>query len=133
MRLVLMADLCKQLGIPRRTFQDWVKKDPSLAVLLPGPRGSMAYYIRIDRLAGRHGIGPIDAYLLPRARWIRATELAQLAGKSRWTVQDWCRKRPGLGKRIGRNYWVDLDQLGASEEEIQALLGGLGEKEDDQR
>lgn len=125
MRLVRMSELCAQLGVPRRTFIDWIKRDPSIATWIPGGRGGGAYWVRLDKLAGRHGIGQIDAHLLPLSKWIRASELARLAGVSRWTVQAWCRKRPGFAKRIGRNYWVDLSNFGASDEQIAQVLGGL--------
>ena len=115
-----MADLCEQLGIPRRTFNQWVQDRPEIAVVRNG-RGGPEYWIKVEKL----GLDLVDAHSLLGARWVRAAHLAKVSGISRWTIQNWCRERPGFGKRIGRSYWVDLDQLGVSEQEIERLLGEL--------
>lgn len=123
MRLERMSELCRQLGIPRRTFQDWVKSDPELAVWREGGVGGGSYWIRIDRLAEK--LGSIEAYTLRGQRWIRASRLAKAFGISRFTMLNWCQGRPGFAKRIGRNYYVDLEQFGATAEQVDELLGRL--------
>ena len=122
------VELARQLGISRRTMSHWCKKDPDLALMIDG-----VYWIKLDRLVGRHGIGPIDAYLLGAGRWIKATEAAKMSGISRKTIANWCRDRPRFAKRIGRVYYIDLDDLGASDTEMVEFLqnsratGALGD------
>lgn len=126
MRLVRMGELCEQLGIPRRTFNDWVNRDPDLAIEKPSRHGKV-YWIKLDKLSERFGFDLVEVYGLMGTRWVRAADLAKVTGISRRTICNWCRGRPNFGKRIGRNYWVDLKQFGASDEQIEKLLGELGQ------
>lgn len=139
MRLIKLADLSERLGIPRRTLNDWVKDDPALAVWVPRKvcaRGfySGEYWIRLDRLAGRPGIDSIDALLLGEARWMKAVDLAALSGISRRTLSYWCRTRAGFGRRIGRNWYVDLEQFGAQSADVESLfLSNLGNRKTEEQ
>lgn len=133
MRLIKVVDLCERLGIPRRTVNDWIQKDPTIAVWVPAkPRARRGVYtgehwIRLDRLAGRPGIDSVDALLLGEARWMKAVDLAAMSGIPRRTLSYWCRTRAGFGKRIGRNWYVDLEQFGAQSTEVESLfLSNLG-------
>ena len=136
MKLRRMRDLARDLGIPRRTFQSWIEKDPSLAVWVPDSIGG-AYWVKLDTLAERTGISLTESYTLGASRWIQATVLAELAGISRRTVAWWCRNRPGFAKRLGRIYYVDLESLGASRGDLEALrkrlgMGNSGKDEDEE-
>lgn len=121
MRMERMSVLCRQLDIPRKTFNDWIAAEPELAVRKAGPRGVPCWWVRLDRLAQMHGMSLIDAYLLPGSRWMRASRLAAELGISRKTMNNWCRARPGFARRIGRNYYVDLDHIGVSSSQVDAL------------
>lgn len=128
MKVMKARELARQLGIPRRTMTKWCQDDPSLAF-----KDGRVWMIRLDALAGRPGIDLVTAYTLPTARWIKATALAERAGISRKTVGNWCRDRPGFAKRIGADWYLDLDQLGADEEQIAKLLSGqTSQKEDEE-
>lgn len=120
-----MNVLCKRLGIPARTFRKWVEEDPELAVLRSSG-GRPTFWIKLSRLADRYGLSQVEAYTLPGARWIRAAVLAKNLGISRFTMQNWCRNRPGFARRLGRNFYVDLDALGVSPEEAEECLRKLG-------
>lgn len=122
-----MSELCRELGIPRRTFQRWVEKDPSIAVWSLEGRGGGGWWIKLDKLEKRLG-SLLEAYLLGTKRWVKATTLADESGIPRRTLVRWCRDRPGFGKRIGHMYYVDLQEFGASPEQIEALLGRLSQK-----
>lgn len=124
MKLVRMAELCSRLGIPRRTFNLWVQKDPDLAVFIANNTkvgGGGAWWIKIETLAERSGLSLVQAYRLATSRWVKAVDLAKFSKISRRTVASWCRNRPGFACRLGRVWYVDLEQLGANEEQIQEL------------
>lgn len=125
MKLKRMRDLARELGIPRETFQRWIERDPDLAVWVPGGRGGGSWWVKLDKLAGREGITLEDAYMLGSTRWIKAVELAALSGIPRKTIANWCRDRPGFAKRIGRVWYVDLEDLGASREDVETLRGKI--------
>lgn len=136
MKLIRMRDLCAQLGIPIRTFQKWAEEDPELTILIKGGRGGRSHWVKLDRLVGRQGISLTEAYLLGSSRWMKAVDLAARAGISRKTVANWCRHRPGFAKRIGRIYYVDLEQFGASPDDVESLFqrsrpGNSGQNEQD--
>jgi hypothetical protein len=124
--LVPMNTLCERLDIPTRTFRKWVAEDPALAVLRSSGGHRPTFWIKLDRLAERYGLTQVDAYTLPGARWIRASRLATRLGISRFTMQNWCRDRPGFARRLGRNFYVDLDALGVSQERAEECLQKLG-------
>jgi hypothetical protein len=86
------------------------------------------YYIRIDRLAVKPGMNIISALTLENRSWIKAVALAAAAGTPRRSVAHWCRTRPHLAKRIGRIWYVDLEELGATDDEIDALKRWAPEK-----
>lgn len=124
-----MAELCKRLGIPRTTFNDWIKRDPKLAVKKPGrPRG--VWWVKLDRLAGRHGIDLIEALMLGESgRWIKAVDIAKTIGWSRKRIQLWCRNNPKFAKRLGKIYYIDLETWGVSQEDIIKIQCRLGTQE----
>lgn len=124
-----MRELAKELGIPKETFQRWIEKDPSLAVYIPGGPGNGSWWIKLDKLEGRAGITLQDAYTLGSRPWMKATLLAKKSGISRRTIAHWCRTRPGFGKRLGRIWYVDLEEFGANPEQIAKLLG-IGSNEE---
>jgi hypothetical protein len=129
MRLVRMRELAAKLGIPIRTFQSWVEADPSLSVLRKGPgKTGKVHWIKLDHFAGRHGIDLTDAYMLGSSKWLKAVTLAELSGISRRTIAHWCRDRPKFAKRIGRIYYIDLEQLGAGPEDIQEIIRRMGQE-----
>lgn len=128
MRLVRMRDLARQLGIPVRTIQRWVEKDPSLSVLKDdGSQGGPCHWIIIAKLVER-GLKVSDAYTIMEQRWVKAVDLAAVSGISRKTVANWCRGRPGFAKRLGRVWYVDLEQFGASPEEAAILLEKINQR-----
>ncbi len=118
MKIKRAIDLARELGIPARTVTNWCKRDPELAF-----KKNYVWWIRLDRIAGRPGITLVDAYMLGSSQWIQATRLARLAGISRKTMNNWCRSRPRFAKRIGTDWYVDLDQWGADPDRIEQLLG----------
>jgi len=120
MRMMRMGELAAKLGIPRRTFQDWIDRDPDLGIFIDDRYGG-TWWIKLDKLAGRQGIDLTAAYMLGSSRWIKAVTLAELAGISRHTMRNWCRNRPGFAKRIGRIFYVDLEEFGASFDDVENL------------
>jgi hypothetical protein len=112
--------LARELGIPRRTMALWCKKDPELAYKI-----GRIYWVRLERFAGRPGVGLIDALTLGSSRWMKAADLARLSEISRKTIGNWCRNRPGFAKRLGSDWYVDLESLGCSEEDIENLVKRL--------
>lgn len=120
-----MAELCDRLGIPRRTFNSWVEKDPHLAVYRENhsgrENGGGSYWVKIDRLVDKYGLDPVVAHTLETSRWMKATTFAGISGVPRRTIAYWCRTRPNLGRRIGRHWYIDLEALGATDEQIEAL------------
>lgn len=89
------------------------------------------YYIRLEELAKRPGFDLVTALLSPHGKWIKAIELARRSGIPRRTMASWCRNRPNFAKRIGRIWYVDLELLGATEEQLDSILSGRsGQTED---
>ena len=123
MKLIKMRVLAARLGIPVRTFQDWIKLDPSLGVFIKD-RHNGSWWIKVEKLAGRHGIGLIDSYMLGEHRWIKAVDAAKIMGVSRHTMRNWCNTRPGFAKRIGRVFYIDLHDLGADPESVEKFFEG---------
>jgi len=119
MRTIRATELARQLGISRRTMSDICKNDPGLAF-----KRNRAYYIRLTELAKRPGFDIIDALLAPHGSWIKAVKLAKMAGIPRKTMSTWCRTRPNFAKRIWRIWYVDLEQIGANEDQIKMLRNG---------
>lgn len=97
-------------------MKSWYRTKPWLFTKKSG-----TYYIKLDLLAKCPGIDLIDAFCLPGRRWFKAVDLAAAAGISRKTVGNWCRDRPRFAKRIGRIWYVDMESLGATEDQIDAL------------
>lgn len=124
MRLIKAAELARQLGIAPRTMRKICKKDPALAVMNRG-----AYYIRLEALARLPGFDLVTAFLLPTQRWIKAVDLARSSGVPRRTIAQWCHDRPRFATRIGRVWYVDLEGLGANNEQIAGLLSDNGTKD----
>ncbi len=136
MRLMKMGELAAKLGIPRRTFQGWIEREPGLGVFINDRNGG-SWWVKLDKLAGRQGITLTDALMLGSRRWVAAVDLAILAGISKRTMSHWCRTRPGFAKRIGQVYYVDLEELGASFDDVEELfqqlrVGGPGNKRDEE-
>jgi hypothetical protein len=132
MRLKRLRDLSDELGIPVSTIQKWVERDPELSVYKAGGPGGGSHWIKLDRLASRHGMSLVEAYMLGSSRWIKAVLLAEQAKIPRKTMANWCRNRPGFAKRLGRIYYIDLEAFGADPEAVKAFLqrmrlGGRGQ------
>lgn len=123
MRLIKGTELARRLGLPRRTVVDWIHRDPSLAVMKDG-----VYWIKLEKLADKPGMDLVSALTLPDHRWIKAVDLALISGVSRRTVAYWCKTRPQFARRLGRLWYVDLELLGATEEQIDALRKWTPEK-----
>lgn len=122
-----MRELAERLSIPRETFQKWIEKNPDLAVYKPGGVGGGSWWVKVDMLASCEGLTPVDAYLLDQRRWVKAVDLAAVSGTSRRTIAHWCKNRPRFGVRIGRLWYVDLEQLGMSEEQMESILKKIEE------
>lgn len=116
MRAIKAIELSKSLGIPRRTIAGWCQAQPELAFKRNG-----IYYIRVSELAKKPGFDMISALMLGSAKWIRATDLALVSGRSRRTISYWCATRSRFAKRIGRSWFIDLEALGATEEQVETL------------
>lgn len=125
MKLVRMRELSRKLGIPRETFQRWIELDPSLAVWREGGIGGGSWWFKLDKLAEKAGLSLVDAYMLVEARWVKAVDLAAFTGTSRRTLAWWCKNRPRFGIRLGRNWYVDIDQMGWPEDQIDKVLEAL--------
>lgn len=113
MRASELADL---LGISKRTVRGWCQADPKLALKKDG-----IYWIRLVELAKRPGFDVISAFTIPSARWMKAVHLASILNCPRRTVSGWCSNRRRFAKRIGRTWYVDLESLGATDEQIEVL------------
>lgn len=116
-RALKSIEIARQLGISPRTMSELCRKDPALAFKRKGD-----WYVRIEELAKRPGFDLVQALMLTSARWIKSTDLARLTGWSRRTVVRWCATRRNYAKRIGRTWYVDLSQVDAPEEKIEAWL-----------
>ena len=123
MKLVKMRELARRLGIHIQTFQKWVQKDPDLAVWRNDRYGG-SWWIKVEKFVGRQGIGLIDAYTLGDRRWIKAVDAAKIMGVSRHTMRNWCNNRPGFAKRLGRVFYIDLEDLGAAPDEVEKFFEG---------
>jgi hypothetical protein len=116
MKAVKAIELARTLGISRRTMSGWCRADPALAYKKEG-----VYWIRLERLAQKPGLDIVSVLTGTQNRWIKAIDLARWAGIPRETVAYWCRKRPRFAKRIGRLWYVSLDELGCTSEQAEAL------------
>lgn len=118
MKFIKATVLARTLGISRRTVSDWCRRDPSLAFRREG----RDYYIRVEQLAKRPGMDIISALLLENdGKWMKAVDLARLAGVPRRTVAHWCATRPWFARRIGRNWYLSREVLGATPEQAEFL------------
>ena len=117
MRVVKATDFVRQHGISRYTIRDICRRDTKLAF----KKKDGHYYVRLSELAKRPGFDLVGAILASHSNWIKAIDLARHAGIPRRTVANWCLSRPNFAKRIGRVYYVDLEALGASEDQIQII------------
>lgn len=97
-------------------MRDWCAYDPDLAV-----RRGRDWYIRVSELARRPGMTYVQALLCTSQTWVKAVDLAAASGISRRTVSYWAKTRPGFGKRIGRIWYVDLEQLGATPDQVEII------------
>lgn len=116
-RLIKASDLSKNTGISRHTIKCWCKRDPELAVKKKGH-----WWLRLDRLAEKSGLDPARLFVLTQRRWIKATDFTR--GKYRLprrTVAYWCLKRPNFAIRLGRVWYVCLDEIASTYEESEAL------------
>ncbi len=119
MRTIKATDLARQLGISVRSMCYICKNDPTLAF-----KRNRTYFIRLSELAKRPGFDLVDALLVPHGVWIKAIALAKMAGISRRTMSSWCKTRPHFAKRISNIWYVDLKQLGATDEQIEMIKSG---------
>lgn len=115
--IVKASVLARTLGISRFTMRDLCRRDPKLAF-----KQGRDYYIRLEELAKRPGFDLVQALLLPHSdKWIKAVDLARMAGVPRRTVAYWCKTRPWFAKRIGRTWYVSAEVLGTTQEEAEFL------------
>lgn len=117
MKIVKAAQLAKTLGISRFTIRDLCRRDTALAF-----KKGRDYYIRLDVLATRPGFDAVSVLLLTKKRWIKAVDLAHMAQCPRRTVAYWCKRRPHLAHRIGRIWYVCIDDLGATPDQMETLM-----------
>ncbi len=116
MRLIKATKLAEILQISRRTIALWYRTDPELVV-----RKGRDYYVKLDQLALKPGFDLISALTIDKARWIKAVDFAAAAGCSRKSMANWCKDRSRFAKRIGRIWYIDLAEMGLSEDEIAVL------------
>lgn len=112
------------LGIAQRTVSDWCAADPILA--FKDSKGD--YWVRIEEISKKPGFDLISALTLTTARWVKAVDLARVAGHSRRTMCYWCAHRPRFAKRIGRNWYVDLEAIGVPDDLIEEILRRHGQE-----
>ncbi len=117
MRTIRAIDLARTLGISRRTVSAWCKNDAALAY----KNAKGVYYIRVSELAKRPGFDLISALTIESSKWIKAVDLACISGRSRRTISYWCLTRPRFAKRIKRCWYLDLEAMGATEEQVETL------------
>lgn len=104
----------------------WIcKQDPLLAFKKSG-----VYYIRLTELAKREGFNLVSALMIRHVKWIKATHLARISGVPHRTMMSWCKSRPNFAKRISNTWYVDLELLGADDDQIAQLLGQFRQSED---
>lgn len=116
MKPVKATDLARSLKISRRTVSDWCRRDPTLAF-----KKGRDYYIRLERLAEKPGMDIVLAITATKQPWVKAIDLARWAEIPRRTVAYWCRTRPRFAKRIGRTWYISVEELGASPEQAETL------------
>lgn len=65
----------------------------------------------------------ITAFMLHHEqRWVPATAFARISKISRKTIANWCKDQRKFAKRLGRIWYIDLDQLGLTEEQIETII-----------
>lgn len=119
MKLVRAAHLAKTLGISRHTVKRWCQVDPHVAIKI-----GRYWWIRLERLAARPGMDIVLAMMLPHQRWVKAVLLSEWTGIPRKTIANWCRDRQGFARRLGRIWYVDVDNLSSfagSEDEAEKI------------
>lgn len=116
MKSIKAIELSRTLGISRRTVSGWCKSDPRLAYKRNG-----IYYIRVSELAKRPGFDLISALTLTSSKWIKAIDLAAVAGRPRRTLAHWCVRKQAFAKRVGRVWYVDLEALGCTDDQVATL------------
>ncbi len=117
MKSIKAVDLARSIGMSRFTMQDICQRDKKLAFKRNG-----VYYIRLSELAKRPGFDLVQALMIQSSRWVKATKLAKFSGIPRRTIAAWCLSRPNFAKRIGSIWYVDLDGLGASDDQISKII-----------
>lgn len=121
MRKVLAADLAKRIGLSRWGMRRWCERNPEIAY-----QDGRRWWVRLDRLESK-GLDLITAVTLMNRRWIKATTLAKLAGRTRFAVAVWRRRKPSMFCRIGTMWYVDIDNFTENQEYADALakLAGI--------
>lgn len=84
---------------------NWCKTDPALAFKKKG-----IYYIKLHELAKRPGLDLEAVRKLGESRWVRAVDAAKQYGIPERTLRHQCNQTPGLARRIGKNWYLNLDQ-----------------------
>ncbi len=102
------------------------RKDPELAYKKNG-----IYYIRLTVLSTRPGFDLISALMITTQTWVKAVDAAQLSGLPRRTLASWCLTRPRFANRIGRVWYVNVEALGADEDELEFLASISGNDDDE--
>lgn len=121
MTLIKSTVLAKALGVSRFTVRDWCRKQPDMVV-----KKGRDNYIKLEILMGKPDVDEVELLLLlnddnAARRYIKLVELARIARLPRRTLAYWCMHRPGFGFRCGRNWFVNLQAIGMTEEQIDDL------------
>lgn len=91
-------------------------RDPHLARKSAG-----IWHVNVRTLAAHRGFDLVELLILlrsPTTSLVKATELARTSGLPRRTIAHWCLTRPGFAVRVGNVYYVALDRLGVTPEEV---------------
>ena len=118
MRTIKATQLAKSLGLSRYTMRDICRRDTKLSF-----KKGRVYYIKIEELAKRPGFSLVDAILASSGRWVKAIELARAGNIPERTIRSWCAEHPHLAVQLASMWLINLDNLGASEEQIADLVG----------
>lgn len=117
MKVIKATELARTLGMSRYTMRDICRNDPKLAF-----KRGRDYWVRISELAKRPGMDIIEAILAPNSgKWVKAVDLAKMAGLPRRTIAYWCKNRPHFARRIGRLWYLSTDVLGVTPDQAEFL------------
>jgi hypothetical protein len=111
-----VTELARTLGVPTRTVRRWCATHPGFAV-----RRNGQYFIKIATLRRVQGVDPLLILTAESHNWVKAVDLARVAGVSRQTMARWCKTRPWFAHRVGRNWYVSMEMLGVHPDNVDLL------------